>query len=341
MGSVKDLSVIKLPAGEKPGRGRFEFSDRYSVFDWGEMPDHIPHKGQALCIISAYFFEKLEERGVSTHYRGLVEDGEVKKLADLTGPVDEMEVSLVRVLEPEYNDGNYDYSNYTGEEKNCLIPLEIIYRNTLPEHSSFRRRVRAGEIDIAEYRLSSLPEPGTFLEVPIFDVSTKLEASDRYISWEEARELAGLNEVEQEEINRVLQLVNNLITEETGKAGLKNLDGKIELAFNSNRELMVVDALGTPDECRFSYRGFSVSKEAVRKYYRQTDWYQEVKKNKSEGTMDWKQGVTEPPALPEEVLDQVAQLYMACTNLVTGREWFADIAPLEEIKENLEELTAQ
>lgn len=341
MGSVKDLTVIKSPAGKKPGKGRFEFSDRYSVFDWGEMPDHIPHKGQALCIITAYFFEKLEAKGIKTHYCGLVEDGEVKKLADLSGPADEMEVSLVRVLEPEYKDGKYDYSNYSGEEKNCLIPLEIIYRNTLPEHSSFRRRVRNGEMDIEDYGLSSLPEPGTFLEEPIFDVSTKLEASDRYVSWEEARELAALSRREQDEINQVLQLVNSLITEETGKAGLKNLDGKIELAFDSARELMVVDALGTPDECRFSYRGFSVSKEAVRKYYRQTDWYQELKEKKSESTVNWKEGISEPPALPEQVLNMVAQLYMACTNLVTGQEWFEDVAPLEEIKKSLEELTGQ
>ena len=26
----------------------FAYSNRYSVFDWGEMPDHIPHKGECL-----------------------------------------------------------------------------------------------------------------------------------------------------------------------------------------------------------------------------------------------------------------------------------------------------
>lgn len=39
MGSVKDLAVLKEPAGTETGTGRFIFSDRYSVFDWGEMPD--------------------------------------------------------------------------------------------------------------------------------------------------------------------------------------------------------------------------------------------------------------------------------------------------------------
>ena len=55
------------------GIGRFHFSDRYSVFDWGEMPDHIEGKGAALCLMGAYCFEHLEEKGVKTHYRGLVE----------------------------------------------------------------------------------------------------------------------------------------------------------------------------------------------------------------------------------------------------------------------------
>ena len=56
MGSVKDLIIIKKPYGNELGIGRFVFSNRYSVFDWGEMPDHIKNKGASLCLISAYFF---------------------------------------------------------------------------------------------------------------------------------------------------------------------------------------------------------------------------------------------------------------------------------------------
>ena len=37
----------------------FEFSDDYSVFDWGKMPDTIKNKGRALAIFGAYFFESL------------------------------------------------------------------------------------------------------------------------------------------------------------------------------------------------------------------------------------------------------------------------------------------
>ncbi|MFZ8802535.1 MAG: phosphoribosylaminoimidazolesuccinocarboxamide synthase, partial [Candidatus Calescibacterium sp.] len=46
MGSVKDLVIIENPQGEKSGVGKFIFSDRFSVFDWGSMPDTIPNKGK-------------------------------------------------------------------------------------------------------------------------------------------------------------------------------------------------------------------------------------------------------------------------------------------------------
>jgi len=74
MGSVKDLEVVKKPTKTRMGVGRFHFSDRYSVFDWGEMPDHIEGKGAALCLMGAYCFERLEEKGIRTHYRGLVDE---------------------------------------------------------------------------------------------------------------------------------------------------------------------------------------------------------------------------------------------------------------------------
>jgi phosphoribosylaminoimidazole-succinocarboxamide synthase len=76
MGSVKNLSVIEEPTESKSGVGLFEFSDRYSVFDWGEMPDHIPHKGSSLAIITSHFFEILRKRAIPNHYLGVVTGGQ-------------------------------------------------------------------------------------------------------------------------------------------------------------------------------------------------------------------------------------------------------------------------
>ena len=38
----------------------FEYTDAYSVFDWGKMPDALARKGEALAVLAADWFEKLE-----------------------------------------------------------------------------------------------------------------------------------------------------------------------------------------------------------------------------------------------------------------------------------------
>ncbi len=39
----------------------FQFSDRYSVFDWGEMPDHLEGKGKALALFTKKIYEVLDQ----------------------------------------------------------------------------------------------------------------------------------------------------------------------------------------------------------------------------------------------------------------------------------------
>ena len=111
MGSVKDLEVVKAPSDREPGEGRFRFSDRYSVFDWGKMPDDIAHKGAAICIATAYFFERLAEEGIPSHYLGVVEDGRVVRLSEARGPVRELACRLLRVVRPSRKNGEYDYAS--------------------------------------------------------------------------------------------------------------------------------------------------------------------------------------------------------------------------------------
>ncbi len=333
MGSVKDLEIIKQPSDET-GIGRFRFSDRYSVFDFGEMPDLLENKGKALCMLSAYFFELLEGSGTKTHYLGLVEDGVVKRLDEVDGPVDVMEVRLVKVYRPEKKDDGYDYSIFQKLHGNFLVPLEIIYRNSLPEGSSVFRRLKRGEIQLEDLGLEKMPEPGQRLEKPIVDFSTKLEDVDRYLSREEARRISGLSEEEFEELVELTLKVDSIITKEVSKAGIVNEDGKIEVALDEKRELMLVDALGTPDECRFSFDGIEMSKEVLRRYYRKTDWYRRVERNK--GEENWRNVVGKPPKLPGELKKAVEEMYMSACNEITGRKFF-DSPPLKEVMRKISE----
>jgi phosphoribosylaminoimidazole-succinocarboxamide synthase len=332
MGSVKDLEVIKKPTEDKMGVGRFHFSDRYSVFDWGEMPDLVEGKGEALCMMGAYCFEKLEEKGVKTHYRGLVDKNrKVVGFDELKQPSKVMEINLVNVYRPKayVQDGKlkYDYGVYTPELRNFLIPLEIIYRNGLPEGSSIFKRLEQGLVTIEELGLDHYPKAGEKLEKPIFDVSTKLEEGDRYVSWVEAQRVAGLKDREVDEVKALLLKVDRTITEIASKAVLVNEDGKIELGFDPSRRLMVVDVVGTLDECRFTFDGLHVSKEIARQYYRKTDWYRDVeeakKKAEKEGISDWKELVKrKPPKLDPTLKRVIKEVYLATVNELTKKEVF-------------------
>jgi len=345
MGSVKDLEVIKKPTKDAMGIGRFHFSDRYSVFDWGEMPDLIDGKGVALCMMGAYCFERLEEKSIRTHYRGLADkSGKVVGFDELEQPSNVMEINLVNVYRPKayVQDGKieYDYGVYTPKLRNFLIPLEIIYRNGLPEGSSVFKRLEQGLVTIEELGLDHYPKAGEKFEKPIFDVSTKLEEGDRYVRWIEAQRIAGLTDREVNEVKSLLLKVDEMITELAARAGLVNEDGKIELAFDPFRRLMVVDVVGTLDECRFTYEGLHVSKEIARQYYRKTGWDRDLeeakKKAEKEGIEDWKKLVkTKPPKLDPTLKTRISQMYLATANDLTKKKMF-DVRKLVDIVKEYE-----
>jgi len=335
-GSVKRVYVVKEP-NETVGEGRFLFTDSYSVFDWGEMPQLIPHKGSALSMIGAFFFEKLQSLGIRTHYLGIEEDGKIKKIDELKAPSPMMALKLVRVVEPTLMEGRYDYSVFKDLRGNFLIPLEFIYRNSLPEGSSVFRRLKEGSVRLSDLGLEKMPQPGEKLKRPILDFSTKLERIDRYLSEQEAKNLAFLNEEEFEEIKRTILKINELINETLNPHKLENEDGKVEFAFDENRTPMVVDVVGTPDECRFTFEGIPLSKEVLRILYRKTKWYEEIEKAKKEDPINWKEKVSPPPLLPERAIEAVSYLYQALANTICSKSWF-DAPSLKEAIRMVKEL---
>jgi phosphoribosylaminoimidazole-succinocarboxamide synthase len=310
------------------------------------MPDLIDGKGEALCMMGAYCFERLEEKDIRTHYRGLVErNGKTVHLDELAQPSNVMEISLVNVHRPKTvaHEGKlcYDYGIYTPKLSNRLIPLEIIYRNGLPEGSSVFKRLDQGSVTYEQLGLDHYPKAGEKLKKPIFDVSTKLEDKDRYVTWDEAKEIASLTHGEVAEIKDLLMKVDGMITQTASKAGLVNEDGKIELAFNDERKLMVVDVVGTLDECRFTYNGLHVSKEIARQFYRKTGWFKDVEEAKreaeTEGVQDWKkQCRSKPPKLDPKLKTIISEMYLAASNALTQRRVF-DVPSLADVVKKYEE----
>ncbi|MGB9987364.1 phosphoribosylaminoimidazolesuccinocarboxamide synthase [Salarchaeum japonicum] len=327
MTSVKDLHVDRAATADRLGRGRFSFTDDYSVFDWGKMPDEIPGKGASLCTMSAFNFERLEARGIPTHYRGVVADGETTDLDGLDADADapaEMAVDLATVPELPHDGRDYDYDDYYAAARdNVLVPLEIVFRNSVPVGSSIRSRATPGECGLDA---DSWPDEPVSLPNPVVEFSTKLEEGDRYLDREEAERIAGpadLNELESVALD-----VNDLVTQRAESVGLTHQDGKIECVL-ADGEVRVADAVGTFDENRFSYDGQQVSKEVVRQYYKRTqpDWVEAVSAAKAradeEDVADWK-GFCDrtPDPLPESVVRATSDLYRAGANAYTGVDFF-------------------
>ncbi len=337
MGSVKEVEIIKKAEPLTEGEGEFVFSDRYSVFDWGEMPDHIEGKGAALCMLSSYFFELLEKNGIKTHFMGLVENGQLKNFSQMKGTSNRMHVKVLRVIHPQYDktSNKYDYSAYKKRLSNYLIPLEVIYRNKLTEGSSVFKRIKDGSVTFKDLGLDHEPKINESFKEPLLDVSTKLEHTDRYLSWEEARQISGLDDKHLRELRDTVVAVDNIITRACKKAKIENVDGKFEFGMDPSGNIMVIDVLGTPDECRFLHNGFHISKEFARRYYRGTPWFTEVEKAKKERGSDWKSFVPlKPEPLPTDVKKLLSQMYQAVTNEISGKKVF-DVPALTKIIEEM------
>ncbi|MBU1975771.1 MAG: hypothetical protein KKG59_05185 [Nanoarchaeota archaeon] len=370
MGSVKDLEIEMLAFENLVGSGLFHFSDRYSIFDWGEMPNLILGKGAALAVMAAWNFEQLERMGISTHYRGLQlkVDTNVKLLRfedlKLAGPSNVMAVELSVVYHPmarRYADlqaetpgtvdhVDYDYSFFEqnrGQINNYVVPLEIIFRNGLPLGSSvFKRIAEAKAHTVASTRQAKLqniyaklgvtsePKPGDMLPKPILEYTTKFEEGDRHLSEDEAYQVSGLTEEQFAQVEPLALKVNDMITARAEETGLSpHWDGKVEMRF-LNRKLGLVDVLGTLDEDRF---GTMVSKEFLRQWYKQNqpEFSKACAEWKQKGSGWQEQCPVKPQSIPLELQGLVSQMYMAATNQYVKRRIF-DVPELGAVMDRLQ-----
>ncbi|MFC4543928.1 phosphoribosylaminoimidazolesuccinocarboxamide synthase [Halosolutus amylolyticus] len=329
MTSVKEFRIEAEATADSLGRGSFVFTDDYSVFDWGKMPDRIPQKGASLCSMGAFNFELLESEGVPTHYRGVVENGEVVPLAETENPPREMAIDLTQVPDLPHEGREYDYEAYHADAgENYLVPLEIVFRNRVPVGSSLRRRTDPADhgLDLAAW-----PDEAVDLDEPIVEFSTKYEESDRYLDREEADYIAGNAAIG--DLESIAREVNRIVTEQADAAGLVHEDGKIECLYYDG-EIRVGDVVGTFDENRFSYEGTQLSKEVIRQYHKRTqpEWVEAVSEAKAEAkrsdVADWK-GLCDidPEPLDESVIETARDMYCAGANAYMDRDLF-DAPPL-------------
>lgn len=395
-GSVKDVrgpvSFIS-PDGDSPliPGVIFDYSDAYSVFDWGKMPDAIPRKGAALALIAADWFERLERaetwreysrqpdatslrkgnrfgsifneigeelqsHGIRTHFLGVLPEGSGQlsgdalilrptRLAETPGPVRHLAVRQVSWIKPQFQTvlgrGVPDYLPTLQVPSPRLIPLEVVFRFSVPEGSSLLERVARdpgylASIGFPECKL----EKNTRWDFPILELFTKLEPSDRALGLSEALAISGLSATRLQELLLKTAWIAGLLRSICGKRGIELADGKLEWAIRSETgELFLVDAVG-PDELRLLKQGVQLSKEFLRIHYRQTPWYKNVLRAKElaqkQGISEWKKFVgDQPPPLPSSCRDLGSHLYMALANELTGHHWFPEAWSLAKVVEGI------
>jgi phosphoribosylaminoimidazole-succinocarboxamide synthase len=329
-GSVKDILCA-------PDFGEliFQYSDRYSVFDWGTMPDEIPGKGEALATIADQVFRNI---AIPHHSLGPVADRPrclaVRKVA-VNRPVKSPAKS------PDVASG-WDYSAYQNRPVDCLIPLEVLFRFGIPLGSSLPARLRAmapnqdpvssnispGVSYMASLGLTGIPEPGTRFAEPIIEFSTKLEDSDRYLTYEESRQISGMTAGEFSRLREVATRLAMDLREFFAAAGLELWDGKFEFAFTparspgGDREFMLVDSVG-PDELRLTHDGVQISKEILRQFYVDGPWHEATRRAKKiageKPGLDWKSLCRDdlgqrPGPLSPEVRQIAENIYPAIAN---------------------------
>lgn len=274
-GSSKDL----YSHAEYPQHVFFEFSDRVSVFDYGALPDSITGKGESLRRSAEFFFDLMQKAQIATAF-----DLELSRSTGRT--------AMRAVRHPKFLP-NVD----TGL---VFIPLEVIFRWGVPEGSSLLKR---------------RPELKAYdrFAAPMIEFSTKLEASDRLLSREEAQQIAGASV----DIAMLEHFANSVavLLQETFKArGLELWDGKIECAWDTRKkEIVMVDAL-TPDELRVTLKGFEkipLSKELLRSWIGRSDWAFQIRQAKKKKGALWKESVPPPPRLGSWRLEKLSTLYRA------------------------------
>ena len=259
-------------------------TDRISAFDC-ILPTAIPHKGEVLTRMSAYWFETLDF--VPNHFLTT----NFKQFPAVLQPF-EAQLSgrsmLVRKAEP--------------------LPVECVARGYLAG-SGWKEYQATGSVcghplPAGLLQASRLPET-------LFTPATKAETGhDENITWKQCRRLIG-DDLANEVRARTIDLYEHGRAR-AARVGILVADTKFEFGMAGD-DLLLIDECLTPDSSRFWPEAScrpgenppSYDKQCVRDYLE---------------TLDWDK--TAPaPALPPDVVEKTSLKYIEAYEKLTGRKW--------------------
>lgn len=256
-------------------------TDRISAFDY-VLDTLIPDKGKILTRLSAWWFERLADI-VPNHL--------------VTAPIP---------------------AEFAGRTLACMplemVPVECIARGYLTGTG------------LADYRQDgvvagvSLPgglTDGSRLPEPIFDPDSKAPQGqhDENLTKGELNRLVGADVAA--ELERITLAVYQRGAGLAAERGIIVADTKIELGFDRSGTLRLGDEVLTPDSSRFwpaqswqpGRSQVSFDKQFVR------DWL-------TSPASGWdRHGQEPPPPLPDAIVEQTRQMYVAAFERITGMRW--------------------
>lgn len=257
-------------------------TDRISAFDV-VFPEGIPHKGQVLTQLAAYWFERTRHI-VDNHM--------------ITATFHELPEMLRR------------FESLRGRATLCrkaeVMPIECVVRGYL-EGSAWKEYRKNGEV--TGIKLPEGLKRRSKLDQPIFTPSTKaVEGHDENITFEQMVETVG-SEAAERARDLSLQLFA-FATEHLDEKGIIIADTKFEFGWLDGKLILIDEAL-TPDSSRFWVKGtvsadgepVSFDKQYVRDFLETTDWDK-----------------TPPaPHLPPEVMENTTKRYLEIYEKITGK----------------------
>ena len=263
----------------------FVASDRISAFDY-ILQDEIPYKGQVLTQLSRFWFELLD---------GVVENHLIS-----------MDVEDLPEKFQPYSD--YLKGRFMLVKKAQMFPVECIVRGYLAG-SGLKEYQQQGTV--CGIALPAGLENSSKLPEPIFTPSTKAEIGlhDENISFERCAQIIGQEDAEA--LRDLALKVYTTAADHAASRGIIVADTKFEFG-RIDGKIVLADEVLTPDSSRF-WPG---------------DLYQVGKSQPSfdkQFVRDWltancdKDSGTQPPRLPQEIIEKTSEKYIQAYETITGR----------------------
>lgn len=271
-------------------------TDRQSAFDRNLA--NIPFKGQVLTQISAFWFEKTEDI-IPNH--------------------------VIAVPDP----------NVVVCKKLNVFPVEVVVRGYITGVTSTAAwtAYQKGERNFCGNILPEGLKKNQKFEKPIITPTTKSEEHDEKISGEE---IVKRNLMTQEQWDFIADKALKLFEKGAkiaSKNGLILVDTKYEFGYDDKGNIFLIDEIHTPDSSRFwlkeSYKGrFAkgeepeyIDKEFLRLWFtKHCDPYKDEKL----------------PEAPEELIIELSKRYIKLYEMITGKEFKAEIGDVSgRIEKNL------